>query len=120
RGLRSDTHVFHPLTTTEGLEASVLKLRDELTRLRRGVKQWALGVTALMIVIVGLVIWQLRGQGQLKAEMAKLRQGIMAYPQAEAQIRGSQAEQDPIVVQEQIYAQLGKQLRVDPKILREK
>src|SRR4051794_16234419 len=35
--LQSDTHVFHPLTSSEGLEASVLKLRGDLTFLRRGV-----------------------------------------------------------------------------------
>src|SRR5436190_13290026 len=43
RRLQSDTHVFHPLTSSEALEASVLKLRDDLTRLRRGVRQWAVG-----------------------------------------------------------------------------
>jgi hypothetical protein len=44
--LQSDTHVFHPLTSSEALETSVLKLRDDLTHLRRGVKQWAIGVVA--------------------------------------------------------------------------
>lgn len=120
RRVQSDTHVFHSLTTTEGLEASVLKLRDDLTRLRRGVTRWALGVTALLVVIIGLVIWQLRGQAEMKAEIAKLRQGIAQYPQMEAQVRGSRAETNPAAMQEQIYAQLGKQLGVDPKMLREK
>jgi len=99
RRLQSDTHVFHPLTSSEALEASVLKLRDDLIRLRRGVKQWAVGVTALLAIIAGLVVWQLRSQAlmktELKSEMAKLRQGIMAYPQMEAQVRGSQTEKDP-------------------------
>ena len=35
RRLQCDTHVFHPLTSSEALEAGVLKLRDDLTRLRR-------------------------------------------------------------------------------------
>src|SRR6266550_7312938 len=70
RRVQSDTHVFHSLTTTEGLEASVLKLRDDLTRLRRNARQWALGVTALLFVIVGLVSWQLRGQTEMKVEIA--------------------------------------------------
>ena len=120
RRLESDTQVFHPLATSEGLEASVLKLRDDLARLRRGVKQWALGVAALLILIAALVIWQLRGQAEMKAEIAKLRQGIMAYPQMEAEVRGSQMEKNPAAVQEQTYAELAKQLGVDPKILREK
>jgi len=117
--LQADTHVYHSLTTTEGLEASVLKLRDDLTRLRRGVKQWALGITALLLLIVGLVSWQLRGQAEMKAEIAKLREGIMQYPRAEALVRGSRTTTDP-PMQEQIYADLGKQLGVDPKLLREK
>ncbi len=120
--LQSDTHLFHALTSSEALETSVLKLRDDLTRLRRGVKQWAVGVTALLLVIVCLVIWQLRIQAETRAEMAMLRQGIMEYPQMEAQVRTSQTEKEnnPAAVQERIYAELGKQLGVDPKILREK
>ena len=124
RRLQSDTHVFHPLTSSEALEASVLKLRDDLTRLRRGVKQWAVGVTTLLAVLAGLVIWQLRSQTlmrtEMKSEMAKLRQGIMAYPQMEAQVRGSQTEKDPAALQERVYVELAKQLGVDAKLLREK
>jgi tetratricopeptide (TPR) repeat protein len=124
RRVQSDTHVFHSLTTTEGLEASVLKLRDDLTRLRRSARQWTLGITALLFVIVGLVIWQLREQAQMKTEMkteiAKLRQGIMQYARTDAEVRGSRTENNPAAVQEQIYAELGKQLGVEPKVLREK
>lgn len=120
RHLKSDTHVFHPLATSEGLEASVLKLRDDLTRLRRGTKQWAFGVAALLLVIIALILWQLHGQAEMKAEMAKLKQGILEYPQMEAQVRGSRTEMDPAAVQERIYIELGKQLEVEPKLLREK
>jgi tetratricopeptide (TPR) repeat protein len=124
RRLQTDTHLFHALTSSEALEASVLKLRDDLTRLRRGVKQWAIGVTALLAIIAGLVIWQLRSQTlmrtEMRSEMAKLREGIMAYPQVEAQVRGSQPEKDPGALQERVYAELAKQLKVDPKLLREK
>ena len=93
---------------------------EELARYRRRLKQWAVGVAPLLLIIVGLIIWQLRSQAQTRAEMAKLRRGIMEYPQMEAQVRGSQTEQDPAAVEEQAYAQLGKQLGLDPKILREK
>jgi hypothetical protein len=124
RRLQTDTHVFHSLTTAEGLEASVLKLRDDLTRLRRGFTRWAVGVTALLVLIMSLVIWQLHSQALMKTEMkteiAKLRQGILQYPQIEAQVRGSRTETNAAAIQEQIYAQLGKQLGVDPKTLREK
>ena len=124
RRLQSDTHVFHPLTSSEALEASVLKLRDDLIRLRRGVKQWAVGVTALLALISGLVIWQLWSQTvmkrEMKSEMAKLREGIMAYPQMESQARASQTEKDPAVLQERVYSELARQLGVDPKLLRER
>jgi len=120
RRLQSDTHVFHPLATIDALEASVLKLRDDLARLRRSLKRWALGIAALLVLIVALVIWQLRGQAEMKVEIAKLRQGIMEYPRMDAQVRGSRTENNPAAVQEQVYAELGKQLGVDPKLLREK
>ncbi len=130
RTLQSDTHVYHSLTTTEGLEASVLKLRDDLTQLRRGVKQWAVGITALLLVIVGLVIWQLHGQNQMRADIAKLREGIMEYPRREAEARQGQAGENAsapkkggenqAAIDDRVYSELGKQLGVDPKELREK
>src|ERR1700730_9431985 len=46
--LQAGVHLYHPLGTREGLEASVLKLRDDLTRLRRGVRRWA----ALVVVLL--------------------------------------------------------------------
>ena len=120
RRLQSDTHIFHPLATIDALEANVLKLRDDLARLRRSLKQWTLGVAALLVLVVALISWELRGQAQMKLEIAKLRQGIMEYPQKEAAVRSSQIEQNPAAVQEQTYAELGKELGVDPKVLREK
>ena len=69
--LKVDTHLFHPLATREALEAGVLKLRDDLTQLRRGAKRWAWGVAALLCVIAVLVIWLVRGQGKMTAQMAK-------------------------------------------------
>ena len=62
--LKADAHLFHPLRSREALEAGVLKLRDDLTRLRRGAKRWAIGVAALLIFIALMVIWLWRGQGE--------------------------------------------------------
>jgi tetratricopeptide (TPR) repeat protein len=62
RRLQSDTHVFHQLTSTDALERSVLRLRDDLTRLRRGVKQWAAGVIALLLVLLVATIWLVQTQ----------------------------------------------------------
>jgi tetratricopeptide (TPR) repeat protein len=132
--LQSDAHLFHPLTSKEGLEASVLKLRDDLIRLRRGVKRWAAAVAILLVISVGLGLWLLYGQKQttqkvaetqqavanMTQEMIKLREGILNYPKVEAQVRQTQAEEDPAALQERVYEELGKQLGVDPKILRDK
>lgn len=69
--LKVDTHLFHPLATREALEAGVLKLRDDLTQLRRGAKRWAFAVAALLCVIAILVIWLVRGQGKMTTQLAK-------------------------------------------------
>ena len=69
-GMKADTHLFHPLASREALEAGVLKLRDDLTQLRRGAKQWAAGVAILLGLIAVLVIWLVRGQGETKRAVA--------------------------------------------------
>jgi len=74
--LKADTHLFHPLRSREALEAGVLKLRDDLTRLRRGARRWAVGVTALIGLVVLMVIWLLRGQGQTSKTLAGVSQQI--------------------------------------------
>jgi hypothetical protein len=68
--LKADAHLFHPLRNPEALEAGVLKLRDDLTRLRRGARRWAIGVAALLILIAVMVIWLLRGQGETSKAVA--------------------------------------------------
>ena len=134
RRLQADAHLFHPLASREALEASVLKLRDDLTRLRRGVKQWAATVAILLILSVGLGAWLVRGQRRtareidqareavvaMSVEMSKLRQGIMEYPRIEAKAREPRSTEDAPATQERVYAELGKQLNIDPKLLRQK
>ena len=77
-----------------------------------------LGLVALTVALAW--IWQLRSQAMMKAEMATLIQGLVEYPKAEAQVHRVSPEADPAAVQEKTCAQLGKQLGVDPKLLREK
>jgi hypothetical protein len=69
--LKVDTHLFHPLATREALEAGVLKLRDDLTKLRRGAKRWAIGVAAILVIIALLVMWLVRGQGKMSTQIDK-------------------------------------------------
>jgi hypothetical protein len=69
--LKADTHVFHALQSPEALEAGVLKLRDDLTELRRGAKRWAIGVAAALALIAVLVIWLVRGQAGISQKIAE-------------------------------------------------
>jgi tetratricopeptide (TPR) repeat protein len=132
--LQSDAHLFHPLTSREGLEASVLKLRDDLIRLRRGVKRWAAGVAIMLALSVGLGVWLLFNQREstqriveaqkavvtMSQEMTKLREGILKYPRVEAEVRQSQTEDNPAVVQQKVYDALSKEVGVDSKVLQQK
>jgi tetratricopeptide (TPR) repeat protein len=121
-----DAHLFHPLASRDALEAGVLKLRDDLTRLRRGVKAWAIGVAILLLISVGIGVWLLRGQHQATGELhqvvteiQKLREGILAYPEVEARVRLTQTNKDPVALEERVYAELSRQLGVDVKSLKE-
>src|SRR3954468_14024856 len=132
--LQSDAHLFHPLTSREGLEASVLKLRDDLIRLRRGVKRWAAGVAIMLALSVGLGVWLLYNQREstqriveaqkavvnMSQEMTKLREGILKYPRIEAEVRQSQTEDNPTAVQQKVYDALSKEVGVDSKVLQQK
>lgn len=132
--LQSDAHLFHPLTTREGLEASVLKLRGDLIRLRRGVKQWAAGVAILLLISVGLGLWLLYNQREttkrvveaqqamvsMSQEMTRLREGILKYPRVEAEVRQSQTDDNPVAIQEKVYDALSKEVGVDPRVLQQK
>jgi hypothetical protein len=128
RRLQSGTHVYHPLNTSDALEASVLKLRDDLVRLRRGVKQWAAAVAILLVLSVGLGLWVLRGErstarkvDEMSAQMKQLLQrGVVEYARVDDQVRQARPNEDPVATQEQVYTELAKQLGVDPQTLREK
>ncbi|PZR75040.1 MAG: hypothetical protein DLM73_06280 [Chthoniobacterales bacterium] len=133
RRVKSDAHLFHALTNREALEAGVLKLRDDLTTLRRGVKQWAAGVAILLLIIAGSVLWLVRGQKQatqkmdetaqamstVASEMSKLRQGLLEYPQVETKVRQTETGKNPAREQERIYAALSKQLGLSVNVLKE-
>lgn len=126
RRVQVDAHLFHALSSRDALEAGVLKLRDDLTRLRRGAKLWAAGVAILLLISVGIGFWLLQGQRQAASEMhqvvtemQKLRQGILAYPEVESRVRQTQTTKDPVALQERVYTELSKQLGVDVKLLKE-
>ncbi|MFZ1218920.1 MAG: DUF4062 domain-containing protein [Chthoniobacterales bacterium] len=69
--LKADSHLFHPLKTREALEAGVLKLRDDLTELRKGARRWAWGIAAVLGFVALLVIWLVAGQGKVSSKIDK-------------------------------------------------
>jgi tetratricopeptide (TPR) repeat protein len=132
--LRGDSYLFHALSSSEGLEASVLKLRTDLVRLERGVKQWAAAVALLLVMLVVMGLWLLREQrhatqqiGETKQavfavseEIVKFRRGVMRYPEIEGRVRQAYSSQDAAAVQESVYAELAKWLNLDPTVVRAK
>ena len=124
KGLQSDTHIFHPLTTHEALEAGVLKLRDDLTHLRRGVKRWALGVTALLLFIAAISLWLVQAQRhQSKAlqkqgeqvtsildRYQKMQEALVRLAEVEAQTKEPGAKLTPAEQRARAYALLEKDL----------
>src|SRR4051812_19004987 len=69
--LKADSHLFHPLKTREALEAGVLKLRDDLTQLRKGARRWAWGIAALLVFVALLVVWLVFGQSKISSKLDK-------------------------------------------------
>jgi Domain of unknown function (DUF4062) len=123
--LKADSHVYHPLGTREGLEASVLKLRDDLTRLRRGIKRWAVFVAAFLVLSVALSVWLLQSQQhsneQLQALQEKfetLQRGINSFAEVQYRVRQEQPGQKGEELEQRTYEELGKQLGLDPATLK--
>jgi TolA-binding protein len=124
--LKADVHLYHPLRSREGLEASVLKLRDDLTRLRRGVMRWAALVAVLLILIAALSIWLLQGQQHanqqlqaLQEKFDKLQQGVNKFAEVQNRVRQEQPGQKPEELEQRTYEELGKQLGLGAATLKE-
>lgn len=124
RRLQSETHVFHPLISSEALEAGVLKLRDELTRLRRGVKQWAFAVIALLLVLVAASVWIVQGQrrqtGAIQKQneqvstivdrYQKMQQALVRLADVEAQSKAPGSKASPEEQRANAYGLLEREL----------
>jgi TolA-binding protein len=131
--LKADAHLYHSLGTKEGLENSVLKLRDDLNRLRRGVKRWATSVAILLLVSVGLSLWLVQSQRQanqqqqqanqrldtLQARLDKLQEGVSSFAEVQNKVSREQPGQKPEQVEDRTYQELGKQLGLDPVALKQ-
>ena len=117
RRLQADTHVFHRLTSHEALEGSVLKLRDDLSSLRRGVKRWAIGVVALLLFLSATSIWLIQGQRKQGEQVTaivdryqKMQQALVRLAEVETQAREPGAKLSPEEQRAAAYRFLEKEL----------
>lgn len=124
--LQADSHLFHPISTPEAVEADVLKLRDDLSRLRRNARQWAAAVTALLVAIAGLTVWSLMRQQRIdrmgtenNARMAMVVAGIADVRADLAKARLSQPGPAGAGDGEDMYPVLAAKFGVDAKTLRD-
>lgn len=125
--VKAAAHLYHPLNSSEGLEASVLKLRDDLTRLRRGVKRWAVFVALMVVASVGLTAWLLQSQRHsnqelqvLQQRLDKIQQGVNAFAEVQNHVRLEQPGRRQAEIDERTYEELSRQLGIDVKTLKEK
>ena len=76
----------------------------------------AAALVALLILIGGLFTWHWQSEALARAEMAKLRQGVLEFAQMEAQVCQPGEKQ----MQEEVYLRLARQLGIDAKQLQGK
>jgi tetratricopeptide (TPR) repeat protein len=85
--LKADAHLYHPLTSLEGLEASVLKLRGDLVQLRKGVKRWATAVAILLLAGLAANFWLLRWQRRTSEQITETQQAVSQQSQQAAETK---------------------------------
>ena len=84
--LQQDVNLYHSIPDSAALELHVHRIRQDLNRLRRGVKRWALVTMAIGIALAGSIGWlavsQREGRKEVKQALVRLydveRQGSMA------------------------------------------
>jgi len=124
--------LYHPVGSSDAVEATVLKLRDDLAQLRKRGKQWAAGVLALLIFIALLTVWLVRSGNQIQQSNVTLQEDmkkqqddmkkikfIMLYPSALAQVREAQPGLKPEQAEELATEEVAKTVGLDAKTARE-
>ena len=53
--------VYYPIGSHSETELSVRRLRDDLSKMRRGFRGWMIGVSVALVLIVGGILWQMYG-----------------------------------------------------------
>jgi hypothetical protein len=119
--LRTGDHLWHPAADTRGVEITVLRLRDELTRLRRRSRQYAALVLTLLAVLVlggaGLHYAMHRQSGdlaKLAEQNAKLLAALRDLPATLGNQARAQSPQDEATRLAAAYAELEKKNALPP------
>jgi tetratricopeptide (TPR) repeat protein len=115
--VKADVHLYHALNSREALETSVLKLRDDLTSLRRGVRRWAVAVLSLLLIVAVGIAWLVHSQHrqaialQIQSQqVSAIRQALARLPEVEAQTKQSGEKLAPEEQRARAYAVLEKEL----------
>jgi len=126
--LESGSQLYHPIHNSGELDASVLKLRNDLGQLRRTGKRLALGMAALLIFIAVLVLMIFHGQKkqtkiiQNQGEQVKtlvdlypkMKQALEKLPTVESHENQSGEKLSPAEQRTRAYALLEKDLGLEP------
>ena len=64
--------VYYAVGSHSETELSVRRLRDDLSKMRRGFRGWMIGVSAALILIVGGIFWQLRNAGEQDKKLVEM------------------------------------------------
>lgn len=103
--VRADLHLFHPLNSREALEASVLKMRDDLGLLRKGFKRWGAVVLLLLALMAGSLVFIYNQQIQ-EAKRQSLAQAKAQEEQHQRDIEQRRRDDDSKMRDEAIITKM--------------
>ena len=69
--VQSTEHIFYAIQSHPETELSVRRLKDELDKLRRGFRNWMIGVSVVLLLIAAGVLWLTRSQGEVQRNIVK-------------------------------------------------
>lgn len=99
--ITSSSNLFHPIQNLDGLESVLLKLRDDLKKLRRSVFAWAAAISALLVAVCTATLWQIGVFQELLQEQANETDAQTQETRAQMAETASQEKETQIAGQQQ-------------------
>jgi hypothetical protein len=105
---QADTHLFHPLSTQEALEACVLKMRKEFRGAWGSARRWPAAVIGLLVLSIALVVWLVIAEKwhrppnpntEERANAALVSKDYAAGESGHPRVSGGQGGRNGVVVQ---------------------